>query len=177
VKVEIYLNILEFRNSISNYIIVEEKEDEWTRIRGVEDEYYYKEFNGYAVLVSHDFPLEKGYIFDNLKVNKLREILDQPGKVKYYLTLEITGNYLKTTEEDCLNEFPGIDIVNGILNDFQFERDECCVKILVFMDNLEKFKESLENIIKGFQLYYSIIKKQEEIAINITKRFLTNKLM
>lgn len=174
-KVEIHLNILEFRNSISNYIIVEEREDEWTEIRGIEDKYYYKEFNGYAVLVSHDFPLEKGYIFDNLKVNKLREILDQPGKVKYYLTLEITGNYLKTTEEDCLNDFPGIDLVNGILNDFQFERDECCVKIITFMNNLEKFKDSLENIIKGFQLYYSIIKKQEEIAINITKRFLTNK--
>jgi len=175
VKVEIHLNILEFRNSISNYIIIDKREDGWVKIRGIEDEYYYKEFNGYAVLVSHDFPLEKGYIFDNLKVDKLREILDQPGRVKYYITLEITEKQLKTTEEDCLDDFPGIDIVNGMLNDFKFEKGECCVKIVSLMESLEKFKDSLERIIKGFQLYYSIIKKQEEIAVEIAKKFLTNK--
>ena len=106
---------------------------------------------------------------------KSGEKSDQPGKVKYYITLEIAENYLKTTEEDCLNEFPGIDTVNGMLNDFRFEKDECCVKIVTFMKNIENFKDSLENIIKGFQLYYSIIGKQEEIAFEITKRFLINK--
>lgn len=171
-KIEIYLNLLEFRNSISNYIILEEREDEWTRIRGVEDEYYYKEFNGYAILLSHDFPMDKTYVFEDLRVNKLREILDQPGRVKYYLTLEITNNKLQTTEEDCLNEFPGIEIVNGILSDFQFIKDECCVKVSVTMDNIDYFKEALYKIIKAFQLYYTILKRQEEIAIEITKRFL-----
>lgn len=171
-KVEIYVNLLEFRNSISNYIYVENLDNGWTKIRGVEGEYYFKEFSGYAILVSTDFPIEKGFIFEKLEVDKLREILDQPGRVKYYITLEILANQITTTEEDCLDEFPGMDIVNGLTKDFQFYKDECCVKVLTFIKDIEEFNAALSRIIHALQLYYSIIKMQEEIAITLTKKFL-----
>ncbi|BFH72232.1 hypothetical protein SJAV_01760 [Sulfurisphaera javensis] len=171
-KVEIHLNLLEFRNSISNYIFVENLDNGWNEIRGVEGEYFYKEFSGYAVLVSKDFPIDKGHIFERLKVDKLREILDQPGRVKYYMTLEILPEKLSTTEEDCLDEFPGIDIVNGLIKEFQYVREECCVKIVTPLLNIEKFDEALNNLIKAFQLYYSIIKMQEEVAITLARKFL-----
>ncbi|QIW24767.1 hypothetical protein EWF20_11920 [Sulfolobus sp. S-194] len=169
--VEIYLNLLEFKNSISNYIL-ENEENGWNKIRGFEGEYYYKEFSGYAILVSANFPLQKGYVFEHLKVNKLREILDQPGKVKYYLTLDISNNALTTTEEDCLDTFPGIDVVNGMLKDFQFFRDECCVRIITQMDTIDDFPNALNRIINGFQLYYSIVNLQEQIAINYVKNYI-----
>ncbi|MFP3201540.1 MAG: hypothetical protein RXR43_04675 [Sulfolobus sp.] len=170
-RIEIYTNLLEFRSSISSYYIVSEI-DNWVKIRGVEGEYYYRIFGNYAVLVSDNFPLNKLMGLERIDINKLFELLQKPGNVRYVLSLDLIDDWLMTTVENCLDIFPGYDLVNDIVSDFQFDTIEECLVIKARADNVV---EGINNIIKGMELYYKIVKEQEDLAVKIAERFVKDK--
>lgn len=166
-RIEIYTNLLEFRNSISTYILGEENEG-WYKITGIDGEYLYKQIGNYVILVSNDFPKEKLKELEKVNLEKLPEVLEKPGNVRYVLPLELDDS-IHTTSELCLSPFPGFDLVNDLIKDFQYEEDEngC----LIIKSKVSNVKKGIESVIKGLNLYFKIINEQEDIARRIAISF------
>ncbi|BCU69352.1 hypothetical protein [Stygiolobus caldivivus] len=168
-RIEIYTNLLEFRNSISRYILGDINEDGWYNITGIEGQYLYKQIGNYVILVSKDFPSNKLKELEEVKLERLAEVLEKPGNVKYVLTLELKDDTLSTTEELCLTPFPGLDLVNDIIKDFQFEENENgCLSL---KSDAKSLKSGIENVIRGLSLYFKIISEQEDIALKVASTF------
>ncbi|QGR20075.1 hypothetical protein [Stygiolobus azoricus] len=170
-RIEIYTNLLEFRNSITNYIMGDVNEEGWYYVIGIEGKYIYKQVGNYVILVTTDFPKEKLKDLENIKLERLAEILEKPGNVKYVLPLELRNSTISTTSELCLTPFPGVDLVNDLTKDFQYKENEngC----LTVESETHDLKKGIENVIKGLSLYYKIISEQEDIAVKTALSFLS----
>ncbi|AEB95371.1 MAG: hypothetical protein QXR57_04475 [Metallosphaera sp.] len=178
VRVEIHLNPFSFRETISRYRI--ESEDSWVKLVGKEGEYLAKEFDSYAVLVYPIYliPTEliRSLSYRIPSIDRLREVLMKPYHWRDFVTFRVREGFIMSSDLE-LNVFLGMDLVNDVLvtTGLEFINLEDKLEIACRLQDFGSgsLDKAFRRISLGLSLYFELKRSQEDVALKLSREFLS----
>jgi hypothetical protein len=181
-EAEIFLNPLALKDVLNRFRVVDYSMG-WTVVEEF-NRYYVKEFDSYGVLLDYSSDPDVVDSFSSFlrSVDRIRYYLMKPGFFSESLSVIIRDDELTTLPSLQLEWFPGQDLVNSLLRPagLEIRRDEDGYSIIVVKIGRplspEELDRALDKLGLGLSLYQRIREAQEDVALKVTKDFLSHHL-